>query len=48
MLDYRVIMLADANAAATVPEHTAALDNCALFFGDVMTVDEAVARLRAA
>lgn len=45
MLDYRVIMLSDASAAWTLEEHAAALNNCALFFGDVMTVDEAVARL---
>lgn len=45
MLDYRVIMLSDANAARTVEEHLAALNNCALFFGDVMTVDEASVRL---
>lgn len=48
MLDYRVVMLADANAAATDAEHVAALDAIALFFGDVMTVDEAVARVRPA
>jgi ureidoacrylate peracid hydrolase len=48
MLDYRVAMLADANAAATDAEHAAALDAVALFFGDVMTVDEAVARLQPA
>lgn len=45
MLDYRVVMLADGNAAATDAEHAAALDAIALFFGDVMTIDEAVARL---
>ncbi len=45
MLDYRVVMLADANAAATDAEHAAALDTIALFFGDVMSVDEALARL---
>ncbi len=48
MLDYRVVMLADANAAATDAEHAAALDGIALFFGDVMTVDEAAARLQPA
>jgi ureidoacrylate peracid hydrolase len=45
LLDYRVIMLADGNAAWTDEEHAATLDNCALFFGDVMTTNEAVARL---
>lgn len=45
MLDYRVVMLSDANAAGGDAEHAASLDNIALFFGDVMSVDEAVARL---
>lgn len=48
MLDYRVVMLSDANAAATLEEHGAALNSLALFFADVMTVDEALARLSAA
>ncbi|MFM8556433.1 MAG: isochorismatase family protein [Betaproteobacteria bacterium] len=45
MLDYRVVMLSDANSAFTPDEHATSLDNFALFFGDVMTVDEAVGRL---
>ena len=45
MLDYRVIMLADANATWSDEAHAATLNNFALFFGDVMTSDEAVARL---
>ena len=45
MLDYRVIMLADANATWTDAEHAATLDNFMLFFGDVMTADEAIDRL---
>ena len=45
MLDYRVIMLSDANATWTDEEHAAALNNCLLFFGDVMTTDEAIGRL---
>lgn len=45
MLDYRVIMISDANATWTDEEHTAALNNCILFFGDVMTADEASSRL---
>ena len=45
MLDYRVIMLADANATWSDDEHAATLNNFALFFGDVMTSDEAIARL---
>jgi ureidoacrylate peracid hydrolase len=48
MLDYRVVMLADANATWTDVEHAATLDTFAQFFGDVMTVDEAIARLVAA
>jgi ureidoacrylate peracid hydrolase len=45
LLDYRVIMLSDGNAAQTDDEHAASLNNCALFFGDVMSTDEAIARL---
>jgi ureidoacrylate peracid hydrolase len=45
MLDYRVIMLSDANATLTDEEHTATLNSFLLFFGDVMTVDEAIGRL---
>ena len=45
MLDYRVIMLSDANATWTDEEHTATLNSFLLFFGDVMTADEAVCRL---
>jgi ureidoacrylate peracid hydrolase len=45
MLDYRVIMLSDANATWTDEEHAKTLDSFMLFFGDVMTSDEAIARL---
>jgi ureidoacrylate peracid hydrolase len=45
MLDYRVIMLSDGNATLTDEEHAATLDNFLMFFGDVMTTDEAVTRL---
>jgi ureidoacrylate peracid hydrolase len=45
MLDYRVVMLADANATWTDAEHAATLNNFALFFGDVMTSEEAIGRL---
>jgi ureidoacrylate peracid hydrolase len=48
MLDYRVIMLSDANAASTDEEHAATLNNFMLFFGDVMTADEATGMLVAA
>ncbi len=45
MLDYRVIMLTDANAAASDQEHAATLDNFVLFFGDVMSAEDAIGRL---
>ncbi len=45
MLDYRVIMLSDGNATWTDDEHAKTLDSFMLFFGDVMTSDEAIARL---
>jgi len=45
LLDFRVIVLSDATAAATLEEHVAALNNTALYFGDVMTVAEAEERL---
>jgi ureidoacrylate peracid hydrolase len=45
MLDYRVIMLADANAAWSDEEHATTLNNFAVFFGDVMTAGEAITRL---
>lgn len=45
MFDYRVVMLSDGNASLTDEEHAASLNNFLIFFGDVMTVDEAAARL---
>lgn len=45
MLDYRVVMLSDGNASLSDEEHAASLNNFLIFFGDVMTVDEAAARL---
>jgi ureidoacrylate peracid hydrolase len=45
MLDYRVIMLSDGNASLTDEEHAASLNNFLIYFGDVMTTDEAIARL---
>ncbi|MGC2520960.1 MAG: isochorismatase family cysteine hydrolase [Burkholderiales bacterium] len=45
MFDYRVVMLSDGNATHTDEEHAATLDNFQVFFGDVMTTDEAIARL---
>jgi ureidoacrylate peracid hydrolase len=45
MLDYRVIMLSDANATWTEEEHAATLNSFMLYFGDVMTADDAIGRL---
>jgi ureidoacrylate peracid hydrolase len=45
MLDYRVVMLSDGNASLTDEEHAASLNNFLIFFGDVMTTDEAIGRL---
>jgi ureidoacrylate peracid hydrolase len=45
MLDYRVIMLSDANATWTDEEHASTLNSFLLFFGDVMTTDEAIGKL---
>jgi ureidoacrylate peracid hydrolase len=45
MLDYRVAMLSDATAAWTDEEHAASLNTFQIFFGDVMTTDEAITRL---
>ncbi len=45
VLDYRVIMLSDGNATWTDEEHAATLNTFLMFFGDVMTTDEAIAKL---
>jgi len=45
MLNYKTIMISDANAAATDAEHNATLANILRIFGDVMSTDEAIARL---
>ncbi len=45
MLDYRVAMISDGNATWTDEEHAATLNSFLLFFGDVMTTDEAIAKL---
>jgi ureidoacrylate peracid hydrolase len=45
MLDYGVVMLADANAASGPAAHDQALQRIALYFGDVMSVDQAVSRM---
>jgi len=45
MLDYRVIMASDCNATLSDEAHAAALNNFIVYFGDVMTADDAIARL---
>jgi ureidoacrylate peracid hydrolase len=45
MLDYKVIMVSDANAALTDEEHASAPNTFTQFFGDVMTTEEATTRL---
>jgi ureidoacrylate peracid hydrolase len=45
MMEYRVALLSDATATSTDEEHAAALNGFQVSFGDVMTVDEAVAKL---
>jgi ureidoacrylate peracid hydrolase len=45
MLDYRVIMVSDANAALTDEEHAGALNTFMMFFGDVTSAEDAIARL---
>ncbi len=46
MLDYRVIMVDDANATISEAAHRASLDNVAMFFGDVQTTEQVLAMLR--
>jgi ureidoacrylate peracid hydrolase len=46
MMNYRVVMVSDATATWTAAEHTATLDLFGTFFGDVLSVDEIVARIR--
>lgn len=46
MRNFKVVMLADCNAAGSDEEHAATLNTFQLYFGDVMTADEAVTRLR--
>jgi ureidoacrylate peracid hydrolase len=43
--DYRVVMLSDGNATWTDEEHAATLNSFMMFFGDVMSTDEALARI---
>ena len=46
MMDYATIMVEDALSAVTPQEHEQSLQTWMLFFGDVLPVDEVIARLR--
>jgi ureidoacrylate peracid hydrolase len=46
MLDFKVVLVEDCCAALSDDEHRAALENIIQQFGDVMTADEVVSRLR--
>jgi ureidoacrylate peracid hydrolase len=46
LLNFRTIMVSDCNAGSSQEAHTAALNNFFQFFGDVLTADEVIARLR--
>jgi ureidoacrylate peracid hydrolase len=45
MLNYKAVMVSDANAAATDEEHNGSLANILRIFGDVMSTDEIIALL---
>lgn len=45
MLNYRVIMVDDANATLSAAAHRATLDNVAMFFGDVQTTEQVASML---
>lgn len=45
MLNFKTVMLADALAALTIEAHLGSLTNCLIYFSDVMSVDEACARM---
>lgn len=47
MLNYKTVMVADANAARSDAEHSATLSNLFGLFADVMTTDELIERLAA-
>lgn len=47
MMDYPTIMVHDALSAVTPEEHTRALENWMLFFGDVLGTEEVIDRLQA-
>jgi ureidoacrylate peracid hydrolase len=45
MLDYRVVMVSDCNATLSDEAHAASLNNFVVYFGDVLTTDDAISRL---
>jgi nicotinamidase-related amidase len=45
--DYNTVMLSDANAARTDQDHANTLNNFQIYFGEVMTVEQTITRLRA-
>lgn len=45
MLNYKMVMVSDGNAATTDDEHNATLANMLRIFGDVMSTDEVIGRL---
>jgi ureidoacrylate peracid hydrolase len=45
MLDYRVVMVSDCNASSSDETHAASLNNFVVYFGDVLTTDDTIARL---
>jgi ureidoacrylate peracid hydrolase len=47
MLNYKTVLVSDANAARTDEEHNATLASILQVFGDVFTTDEVIARLSA-
>ena len=47
MLNYKTILVSDANATLTDEEHNAALANVLVTFGDVLSTDEVIAGLAA-
>lgn len=46
MLNYRSLLVSDGCATATDQEHAATMGNFFLYFGDVQTTDEVIARLK--
>lgn len=48
MINYKTVMISDANAGMTDEEHNASLGNVLRIFGDVMTTDETIERLQPA